>query len=76
MIGNDVIPEAAKVVQAPPVKQTLADESAAIIRDHKFSPKDYWFSLCRHCNLAESAHEETELEYIGDGQYEGFEDDP
>lgn len=72
-----VLPEADKMEVQPVAdeeKVSLADESPAIITDHKFSPRGSWFTLCRHCNLAESAHAETELQYIGDGLYEGFDD--
>lgn len=37
-----------------------------LISDHKFSPKGEWWSLCRHCNLAQAAHKESELHYYGD----------
>lgn len=49
-----------------PDKEVLHDETPAIITDHKFSPKGEWYTLCRHCNLAESAHAETELRYYSD----------
>lgn len=32
----------------------------AIVTDHKFQPKGEWWSLCAICNLAQSAHLETE----------------
>lgn len=47
-------------------KEIVHDESPAIITDHKFRPKGEWWSLCAVCNLAESAHLETELQYYGD----------
>lgn len=42
-------------------KEKGHDEAPAIISDHKFSPKGEWWSLCVTCNLAESAHLESEL---------------
>lgn len=42
-------------------KEVAHDESPSIIQDHAFKPKGEWFTLCEHCNLAESAHNETTL---------------
>jgi hypothetical protein len=45
------------------------DQTPSVITDHPFEPKGAWFTLCKHCNLAESAHSETTrepLHYIGD----------
>lgn len=53
----------------------LEDEAPAIISDHKFKPKSEWWSLCQYCNLAESAHTETELLYYGDDN-EDSEEEP
>lgn len=72
---TDVLPEVEPVAKITKEPEALGDQTPAIITDHKFSPKGDWFSLCRYCNLAESAHEATELQYIGDGMYEGFGDD-
>lgn len=47
-------------------KEVAHDETPAIISDHKFSAKGEWWSLCKYCNLAESAHAESELSYVGD----------
>jgi hypothetical protein len=44
-------------------KQVQHDESPSGITDHAFEPKGAWFTLCRHCNLAESAHAETNTEH-------------
>lgn len=43
-------------------KEVMHDEAPSVISDHPFEPKGEWWSLCRHCNLAESAHKETILE--------------
>lgn len=40
-------------------KPVAHDESPSIIDDHAFDPKGEWWSLCKHCNHAESAHKET-----------------
>jgi hypothetical protein len=40
-------------------KEAAHDESPSIIDDHPFEPKGEWWTLCKHCNLAESAHKET-----------------
>lgn len=47
-------------------RQVAHDETPSQIVDHKFSPKGEWYSLCRHCNLSEAAHAESELHYYGD----------
>lgn len=50
-------------------KQVAHDEAPSIIEDHPFEPKGEWYTLCKHCNLAESAHKETTLlpfKYVGD----------
>lgn len=46
-------------------KQVQHDESPSGITDHAFEPKGAWFTLCRHCNLAESAHAETTINRPG-----------
>lgn len=62
-----VLPDAEPLEVTPVAeRKSLADESPAIVTDHKFSPRSEWFTLCRICSLAESAHAETELRYIGD----------
>lgn len=51
-------------------REVAHDEGPAIIRDHPFEPKAEWWSLCKECNLAESAHSDTVLHhpigYVGD----------
>jgi len=46
------------------------DEAPSLIEDHPFEPRGEWWSLCKHCRLAESAHKETTLRkpfhYYGD----------
>lgn len=46
-------------------KEVQHDETPSGIVDHPFEPKGLWFTLCRHCNLAESAHAETTLHRPG-----------
>jgi len=40
----------------------IHDETPSIISDHPFEPKGEWWTLCKQCNLAESAHKETKQE--------------
>jgi hypothetical protein len=47
--------------RTPSPKEVLHDGAPSIITDHPFEPKGEWWSLCRHCNLAESTHQETTL---------------
>jgi hypothetical protein len=49
-------------------KEVAHDETPSGITDHAFEPKGEWWTLCRHCNFAESAHAETTMSfrYIGD----------
>lgn len=35
------------------------DTAPAIISDHPFRPRGKWWTLCRHCGLAEAAHART-----------------
>jgi len=35
------------------------DETPSMIIDHAFEPRAEWWTLCKHCHLAESAHRET-----------------
>lgn len=46
-------------------KEILHDQSPSVITDHPFVPKAEWWTLCRDCNLAESAHAETTLKPFG-----------
>jgi 5-methylcytosine-specific restriction endonuclease McrA len=43
----------------PRPKEVLHDETPSIVKDHKFEPRGEWWTLCKHCHLAESAHAET-----------------
>lgn len=36
-------------------------KAASHITDHAFEPKGAWWTLCRHCNIAEAAHRDTKL---------------
>lgn len=49
-------------------KEVFHDETPSMISDHAFTPRAQWWSLCKHCGKAESAHKETSLplRYIGD----------
>lgn len=40
-------------------KEKQHDEAPSVIVDHAFEPKGEWWSLCKHCNRAESAHSDT-----------------
>jgi hypothetical protein len=47
--------------------EVVHDETPSVVNDHPFEPKAEWWSMCKHCNLAESAHKETSiLHYVGD----------
>ena len=52
-------PDPFKKTERP--KEVQHDETPSGITDHPFEPKGLWFTLCKHCNLAESAHAETTL---------------
>lgn len=43
-------------------KEKGYDEAPAIISDHAFEPRGEWWSLCRHCSLAMSAHKESTID--------------
>lgn len=48
-------------------QEVAHDEAPSTKTDHPFEPKGEWWTLCRHCNLAESAHSESAmLHYVGD----------
>lgn len=49
-------------------KEVAHDEAPSGVTDHAFVPKAEWWTLCKHCNLAESAHAETTRRtgYYGD----------
>jgi hypothetical protein len=36
--------------------------------DHPFEPKDQWWGLCKHCNLAQAAHLSSKPEVIEEMQ--------
>lgn len=35
------------------------DDTPSGITSHAFEPKGAWYTLCKHCNFAESAHADT-----------------
>lgn len=41
------------------VRPIQHDETPSGVTNHAFEPKGAWYTLCKHCNLAESAHAET-----------------
>lgn len=49
-------------------KEVAHDETPSGITDHAFEPKGEWWTLCKHCNFAESAHANTTMlfRYVGD----------
>lgn len=48
-------------------KEVAHDETPSGVTDHPFEPKGEWWTLCKHCNKAESAHAETAMvHYLGD----------
>lgn len=42
-------------------KEVVHDEAPAPKTDHPFEPRAQWWTLCKHCGFAESAHTETTL---------------
>jgi hypothetical protein len=59
--------------RTPRPREVLHDQTPSITTDHPFEPKGEWWSLCKHCNLAESTHAETVLNpirYLGDDEDE------
>lgn len=42
-------------------KEKAHDADPAIISDHAYEPRGEWWSLCKHCGLAEAAHSETTI---------------
>lgn len=52
-------PDIDNTTKAERPKEVQHDETPSGITDHPFEPKGLWFTLCVHCNLAESAHAET-----------------
>lgn len=49
-------------------KEVGHDETPSGITDHAFEPRHAWYSLCKHCGLAEAAHAESAIQfhYVGD----------
>ena len=45
----------------PKPKEVFHDETPSNVVDHPFEPRTEWWTLCKHCGLAESAHAETTL---------------
>lgn len=37
------------------------DESPSIINDHPFEPIREWWTLCKHCGLAQAAHSSSTI---------------
>lgn len=42
-------------------KEVFHDQAPSQVIDHPFEPRGEWYTLCKHCRLAESAHKETTL---------------
>lgn len=42
-------------------KEVGHDEAPSIISSHPFEPKKEWWSVCKYCEFAESAHTETTI---------------
>lgn len=59
--GEVVIEKETTVSEAKPLFQAAHDEAPAIVADHAFEPIAEWWSVCKHCRLAEAAHKETTL---------------
>jgi hypothetical protein len=56
------------IPKPPRSKEVAHDETPSQVVDHPFEPRGEWWSLCKHCNLAESAHRDTTIKfrYVGD----------
>lgn len=56
------------ISKTPRPKEVAHDESPSQIVDHPFEPRGEWYTLCKHCHLAESAHRDTTIKfhYVGD----------
>lgn len=39
------------------------DETPSAITDHAFEPRGDWYTVCKHCHLAEAAHAETTIDW-------------
>lgn len=74
-------PSIIEMSEKPKRREVTHDEAPAIISDHAFEPRTEWWSLCKHCGLAEAAHSETTVDhrkrisisYYGDTNPEAFE---
>lgn len=40
------------------------DEAPSIVHDHAYEPSGEWWSLCKHCGLAQAAHSSSTPEAI------------
>lgn len=40
------------------------DTTSSLITDHPYEPIDEWWSLCKHCRLAQAAHSSSVPEVI------------
>jgi hypothetical protein len=56
------------ISKSPRPKEVTHDETPSQIVDHPFEPRGEWYTLCKHCHLAESAHRDTTIKfrYVGD----------
>lgn len=52
------------LVETPKRKRSAHNADPAIISDHAFEPRDQWWSLCKHCGLAQAAHSETSIDTL------------
>lgn len=42
------------------------DTPSSLITDHPYEPIDQWWSLCKHCRLAQAAHSSSVPEVIAE----------
>ena len=42
------------------------DTPSSLITDHAYEPIDQWWSLCKHCRLAQAAHSSSIPEVIAE----------
>lgn len=40
------------------------DEAPPEVGDHPFEPRDKWWSLCKHCGLAQAAHSSSTIDTL------------
>lgn len=43
-------------------KPKAHDETPAHVDDHPFEPRGQWWSLCKHCGLAQAAHSSSTID--------------